>query len=240
MRFGAVGAKLAREEKPQRGAAPGRHASDRAAASVDNEQPVADAFGADPSAAAADAPFAGQASDVRTEPDDGFDDFVRESREPLIGFLRKSLPSYEDAQDLAQETLMRVMRYRGQPPDALRILMYRIAINALSDRSRRHRLRRESEYISLDQNYHAIPSPDPSLDHRLATEQELAAARAAILQLPKRSREVYLLNRINGMSYAQIAVHCGISVKAVERNIGRALSILRARMKEHGYGVMQG
>lgn len=166
--------------------------------------------------------------------DDHFVTFLREQREPLIAFLRKTASSYEDAQDVAQETMMRLLRYRQQPVDALKILMYRIAINALNDRGRRQKTRRAPEHVSLDEDYHALPSQEPAHDQRVATEQELAIVRAAILQLPARCRQVYLLNRINGMSYTQIARHCGISVKAVEKNIGRALNLLRAHMKDRG------
>lgn len=170
---------------------------------------------------------------------DHFVGFLRDNREPLIAFLRKSAASHEDAQDVAQETMMRMLRYRDQPADALKILMYRIAINALNDRGRRQKTRHAPEHVSLDEDYHALPSPEPSHDQRVATEQELALVRAAIMQLPMRSRQIYLLNRINGMSYTQIAKHCGISVKAVEKNIGRALALLRARMKESGYETLQ-
>lgn len=170
---------------------------------------------------------------------DHFVVFLREHREPLIAFLRKSSATHEDAQDIAQETMMRMLRYRDQPADALKILMYRIAINALNDRGRRQKTRHAPEHVSLDEDYHALPSLEPSHDQRVATEQELALVRAAIMQLPTRSRQIYLLNRINGMSYTQIAKHCGISVKAVEKNIGRALALLRARMKESGYESLQ-
>lgn len=185
-----------------------------------------------------DSSAANQAASTRVE-EDHFVAFLRDHREPLIAFLRKSAASLEDAQDIAQETMMRMLRYREQPPESLKILMYRIAINALNDRGRRQKTRHAPEHVSLDEDYHALPSQEPAHDQRVATEQELAVVRAAILQLPARSRQVYLLNRINGMSYTQIARHCGISVKAVEKNIGRALALLRTRMKESGYESWQ-
>jgi RNA polymerase sigma-70 factor (ECF subfamily) len=185
-----------------------------------------------------DSSAANQPATTRQE-DDHFVGFLRDHREPLIAFLRKSAASHEDAQDIAQETMMRMLRYRDQPADALKILMYRIAINALNDRGRRQKTRHAPEHVSLDEDYHALPSQEPSHDQRVATEQELALVRAAIMQLPMRSRQIYLLNRVNGMSYTQIARHCGISVKAVEKNIGRALALLRVRMKESGYESLQ-
>lgn len=54
--------------------------------------------------------------------------------------------------------------------------------------------------------------------------------RQALFTLPYRCREVYLLNRINGMSYAQIARHCGISAKTVEKHIACALRGLRKEL----------
>jgi RNA polymerase sigma factor (sigma-70 family) len=185
-----------------------------------------------------DSPAANQPASTRQD-DDHFIVFLREHREPLIAFLRKSAATHEDAQDIAQETMMRMLRYRDQPAEALKILMYRIAINALNDRGRRQKTRHAPEHVSLDEDYHALPSQEPTHDQRVATEQELALVRAAIMQLPMRSRQIYLLNRINGMSYTQIARHCGISVKAVEKNIGRALALLRARMKDSGFETLQ-
>lgn len=164
---------------------------------------------------------------------DGFDRFVREQRGPLVAFLSRRTGE-DDAQDIAQETLVRLMRYRAQPVDQLRPLMYRIAINVIHDRGRRDSTRQVFAHVSLDQDFIGLASLEPSHDQRIEHEQELALVRAAILQLPERCRQVYLLNRIEGLSYSQIAQHCGISVKAVEKHIGKALAMLRAKLKQSG------
>ncbi|MEG3193143.1 RNA polymerase sigma factor [Lysobacter sp. D1-1-M9] len=165
-------------------------------------------------------------------PTDGFEDFLREHREALLGFLR-SRTHDEDAKDVVQEAMVRLMRYRGRPPEQLRALMYRIALNVLADRGRRQQSRQADAHVSLDQTFEGLPSSEPSHEQRLATEQELVQVRAAILQLPTRCRQVYLLNRIEGMSYSQIARHCDISVKAVEKHVGRALRLLRLHLHDN-------
>lgn len=165
------------------------------------------------------------------EGDDGFDRFVREHRALLVAYLSRRIGE-DDAQDVAQEALVRLMRYRAQPFEQLRPLMYRIAINVIHDRGRRDTTRQVFAHVSLDQDFVGLPSLEPSHDQRIEHEQELALVRSAILQLPERCRQVYLLNRIDGMSYSQIAQHCGISVKAVEKHIGKALSLLRSRLKQ--------
>ncbi|WP_206859599.1 RNA polymerase sigma factor [Lysobacter changpingensis] len=164
---------------------------------------------------------------------DGFDRFLREHRPMLVAWLSRRIGE-DDAQDVAQEALVRLMRYREQPVEQLRPLMYRIAINVIHDRGRRDSTRQVFAHVSLDQDFVGLPSLEPSHETRIGHEQELALVRATILQLPDRCRQVYLLNRIEGLSYSQIAQHCGISVKAVEKHIGKALSLLRSKLRDEG------
>ncbi|WP_082575722.1 RNA polymerase sigma factor [Lysobacter sp. Root667] len=168
----------------------------------------------------------------RPRGDDGFERFVLEHREALVRFLSKRTGE-EDAKDIAQESLVRLMRYRGQPAEQLKLLMYRIAMNEFNDRGRRQQSQHASAHVSFDQHFHGLPSADLAHDQRVANQQELARVREAILRLPTKCRQVYLLNRIEGMSYTEIARHCGISIKAVEKHIGRALVLLRLHLREN-------
>ena len=62
-----------------------------------------------------------------------------------------------------------------------------------------------------------------------ATELEQALVRA-IAELPPRTREVFVMSRERGMRYSEIAEALGVSVKAVEANMSRALRILREQL----------
>ncbi len=156
-----------------------------------------------------------------------FESFVREQREALVGFLRRRVSSEEDAQDVAQESLARLIRYRDHAPEAWGPLLYRIAINALNDRARMAQTHHVADHVSLDENVYRMASADQAHDQQIATQQEFARVQKALLGLPTRCRDIYLLNRIEGMSYPEIAQHCGISVKAVEKQISKALALLR-------------
>lgn len=170
---------------------------------------------------------------IETSPETiSFERFVREQRNPLLGFLRRRVSSEEDAQDIAQESLARLIRYRDHAPETWSALLYRIAINALNDRARRAQTHHANDHVSLDENVHALASSEQAHEHRLDTHQELARVQQALLRLPPRCRDIYLLNRIDGMSYPEIATHCGISVKAVEKQIGKALALLRKQLGE--------
>jgi RNA polymerase sigma-70 factor (ECF subfamily) len=73
---------------------------------------------------------------------------------------------------------------------------------------------------------HAAPSPADSVErHELARALDLAVAA-----LPMRCRQVFILSRVQRMTYAEIARALGISVKTVETQMGRALRSLRTRV----------
>lgn len=69
-----------------------------------------------------------------------FDAFFREQYEALLHFLRRRSRTREDAEDVAQESLARFIRYtETQPPEAWKPTLYRIAINVVNDRQRKFR-----------------------------------------------------------------------------------------------------
>lgn len=158
-----------------------------------------------------------------------FTAFVREERAPLCAFLRARGASADDAEDIAQDCMERLIRYQAHSSEELRLLLYRIARNRLADRGRSAQSR---PHLSLDDSDGSdeASSTTPSPLRQAESGQMLAILRQALFKLPERCREVYLLNRISGMSYAQIARHRGITAKTVEKHIARALQGLRQEL----------
>lgn len=159
---------------------------------------------------------------------DNFDAFVREQYPSLLQFLSRRSPNLEDAQDAAQESLARFVRYKREPAAAWKPLLYRIAINVLNDRSRQaqsHLVSRHVPFEGLE-----IESGQPTVEDAAIQAQQLALLREAILSLPPKCRQVYLLKRMRGMTNAAIAKQCGISVKMVEKHSATALLQLRRRL----------
>src|SRR5207302_896613 len=71
------------------------------------------------------------------------------------------------------------------------------------------------------------PSSHPAADARVAAAELQAALREAVDALPTRCRQVFELSRVQGLKYGEIAQQLGVSVKAVEAQMGRALRTLR-------------
>ena len=107
-----------------------------------------------------------------------------------------------------------------------------IARNRLADRGRSPQARPNLSRAERDgSDEPSSTSADPL--RQAESGQMLALLRQALFKLPERAREVYLLNRITGMSYTQIAQHCGITAKTVEKHIARALQGLRQELGPH-------
>jgi RNA polymerase sigma factor (sigma-70 family) len=151
------------------------------------------------------------------------EDVVREHDDSLKSFLRRRLRVVDDAEDVAQEAYVRLLHYEGatdvrSPPALLR----RIAANAANDRTRADQVRHAADHVPLEDL--DLPDLHPSAECELSAEQDLARVIAAIERLPPKCQQVFLLSRLHGFSYLEIARHCGISVKMVEKHVSRALA----------------
>ncbi len=96
------------------------------------------------------------------------------------------------------------------------------ALNQLKHREVARRFRRDAALAA---------APRPVAADEVAHHNELAEAlEAAIADLPEKARLALTLSRDAGLTYAQIAETLGVSVKAVEANVSRALRLLRERL----------
>lgn len=142
----------------------------------------------------------------------------------LIRFLQQRLRVPEDAVDVAQEAYIRMMQFEGskaiQSPSSL---LFRIAINIANDLGRAGKVRHIADHFDIDEV--DIDSDIASPEREVAARQELDALYQTIAHLPPKCRQVFLLSRFHCMTYPQIADHCGISVKMVEKHISHALAI---------------
>jgi len=151
----------------------------------------------------------------------------------LRSFFRWRMAPEEDVEDLVQETYERLLRYRDSEWSELpRALLMRIAANALADRGRHGAARGQGRHVQLDGL--DLESGDATPERRVIAQEEISLLRAAIRDMPERCQEVFLLSRVKGMTYPQIAYQLQISVKAVEKHIGRALNICRRHVGRSG------
>lgn len=156
-----------------------------------------------------------------------FEAAFREHHAALVQYLRSRFGNDADARDIAQETYLRVLRYReNQDLDSLKALLFRIATNLVAMRARTARAHRGVGHNTLDEEL-VLPANEPSVEQRVADEQQLDRLMEVIKRLPPKCQQAFVLSRFHDMSYPEIAKRCGISVKMVEKHIAKALEICR-------------
>ncbi|HJR68561.1 MAG TPA: RNA polymerase sigma factor [Gammaproteobacteria bacterium] len=152
-------------------------------------------------------------------------DVVRSHHRSVLRFLRRRGATPDDALDMAQDTYLRLLKYEGattiESPPAM---LFRIAGNVAADHGRAAVLRRRVRSFEGDA-YDTVASSQPSAERELAAEQVATAVDLAIAALPPQCRAVFLLSRIEGLTYPEIAAERGISVKTVEKHVSHALRV---------------
>lgn len=145
----------------------------------------------------------------------------------LRRFLAGVLSAPHEAEDMAQETFLRVWAASGRyDPDRASpaTWIYRIALRLAIDRNRRTGFRR---FLGLE----AAPEPEdetPGAEAALTGRQALALTRRALDALPDRQRRALLLRAVAEMTNAEIASVLDISAGAVEQLLVRARAGLRS------------
>ncbi len=157
-----------------------------------------------------------------------FESFFQAHRPALVAFLRRRIRNEADAEEISQESYIRLLRYGygdSRPPAVWRALLYRIAGNLAVSHFRMRAAHRMDRYQDLEGL--ELESESPSQERMVTAQQELMLIREALAALPPKCRKVFMLSRAHHKSYPEIAQLCGISVKMVEKYISRALGALR-------------
>lgn len=159
-------------------------------------------------------------SDGRT-----FDRLFRDQRGRLLRFFAKRTGP-NDVDDLVQEAFARFVGRHGLRDQAVatpEAYLTTVATNLLRDRAKQAVARATAHHHLFDET--EIAGPDPVV--RLEARDALRRLEAAVARLRPRTRTVFLLQRVEGLTYPQIAERTGMSVKAVKKQMAKALFALR-------------
>jgi RNA polymerase sigma-70 factor (ECF subfamily) len=164
---------------------------------------------------------------------------VERHRRPLVGYLYRMVQVEAVAEDLAQETFLRVYksRHRYRPAAKFTTWLYRIAANLALNWLRDHRNERWGEHLESEKvKVHQMPDGRPGIEQLLIRAAELNEIRSAILSLPPRQRSAIVLHKYHGMPHAQIAKAMGTTEKAIRSLMFRGYGALRQRLAHLGRG----
>ncbi len=140
----------------------------------------------------------------------------------MLGLARRILGNAADAEDVAQEAMLRVWTHapRWQPLAAFRTWLTRIVVNLCLDR------KRKAQWVDLD-TVGEIADPAPDAGEAAERNERDRLVDQAIGQLPDRQRTAIVLTYGDGMSNAEVAEIMGTTVSAVETLLVRGKQGLR-------------
>lgn len=139
----------------------------------------------------------------------------------LLHAVRRAVRGSDDAEDLLHSAFVRLSEYSEREsvenPSAF---LVRTAANLAVDEQRRQRVRRESP-LDIGEMLE-ISDGQPLHPEVLAARERLEKVMAALESLGPRTREIFLLHRLDGLKYREIAARLDITVSAVEKHIAKA------------------
>lgn len=159
----------------------------------------------------------------------------------LVRFLKRKVSNPEDAEDIAQNAFIRIQRLAEQGQlDNPKAYLYQTASNLAIDMLRREKLHQNYVQQTISKEYFSDEEFSSLTDYctperLLAARSELDAVKKAMDQLPVKCRQAFMLHRVKGLSYNDIAFEMGVSVSSVEKYILQALKHSRQVLNEHNH-----
>ncbi len=156
-----------------------------------------------------------------------FEAIFRQWYEPVVRSANRVLRDAGVAEELSQDVFLELWRRResfAEDSSVAGYLMQAVRNRALNHL--RHLAVQKKSVVYVE----ALSEPAERADAQAQASELHAALTLAIAELPPRTREVFVMSRERGMRYAEIAEQLGVTVKAVEANMSRALRMLRERL----------
>jgi RNA polymerase sigma factor (sigma-70 family) len=156
----------------------------------------------------------------------------RDHNQALIRFLALRLRSQQEAREVAQEAYVRLLQL-GRPGAVsfLRALLFKIAANLAVDRIRHEQtVRRCAREGSLTEEWALPPTPERAAH----SAQELQLVQRLIDELPPKCRQAFLLHRLQGLAFPEVARRMGLGERMVRTYVVRAVLYCRAGLEAAG------
>jgi RNA polymerase sigma-70 factor (family 1) len=154
-----------------------------------------------------------------------FDQIFMEWYNPLRNSMYYKTGDMQAAEDLVQDTFLKIWEKKETiNPETVKSLIYKIANNLFLNRIEHEKVsfRFVTEYSRNDLSN----APDFELEMK-DFDRKL---QNSLGELDEKSRSVFLMNRIDELTYARIAENLGLSVKAVEKRMSKAIAFLKDRL----------
>ena len=147
----------------------------------------------------------------------------------LRSYLRHRLGDAHMASDLVQDTFLRVIERPETRVQDFRAYLYTIARNLLLNHQKQEARRRTDSvpHEWLSDVATDAPSPEDAADARLQLER----LQRFIGELPVRTQQIFVLNRVDGLTHIEVASALSISESSVQKHLAMAIQHITQRLR---------
>lgn len=147
----------------------------------------------------------------------------------LCGYANKYLDEVDFAEEIVQEVFVKFWEKCETiaPDSSIKSYLYRSVHNTCLNHIKHMKVRDSyKQHVMVKMDYDMYASSDDQEEPQL--EKKI---HEAIDALPPQCRKIFKLSRFEGLKYQEIADHLGLSIKTVEVQMGKALRVLREKLK---------
>ena len=132
------------------------------------------------------------------------------------------------AEDLVQDVFLKLWERRDSVKrETIKSYLYTIAHNMIINQAKRQQL-----MYNFINSSKVMPAEHETPDFLMEKNEFHDYLNQVLASIPEPDRVVFLMNRIEQLKYLEIAERLGLSVKAVEKRMSKALDIIRRMIKE--------
>ena len=170
-----------------------------------------------------------------------FDELVLKHKNRLFNLVYWFLGDYQDANDCAQETFIKVFKsiknFRFE--SAFSTWLYRIAVNTCKNRLKSSAYRWKKKTVSLETSngskngnpFSEIVNDSPTPVMAIEKKERMIRIQKAINSLPEEQNQVVVLRDIQGLSYQDISDITGLNLGTVKSRLARGRLELKNKLK---------
>ncbi len=161
---------------------------------------------------------------------------VKRYEKPLYNYILRMSGQHANAEDLFQETWLKVYRFRDKykPDRAFKPWLYQIATNVCRDWGRK---KGRAQEVPLEAVEATKPAPNRDNPVQAIQRQELAQAlKQAVDALPEKQRAVFWMSRYEELSYEAIAQALEVPIGTVKSRMNHAVQHLRTALESRYHG----
>ncbi len=167
---------------------------------------------------------------------EAFEELVKRYKDPLFNYVSRMLKDRVYAEDIVQETFVRVYKNRDRYRQIAKFStwIYTIAINLTKTEIRRQNLRRFFSLSGSSDNGKTLELPDNKVNLEKSAEDTIMGERIkdAIDNLPKTFREVIILRDIQELSYEEISKIVGVPLGTIKSRVNRGRTRLQKMLMD--------